>query len=283
MPKKNQEPATNSDIPTPKPRITLNLFAETNRGMLFDLLIFLANLFLMSLLTEFFVDLFSEVSADNPLAKFILGMTALAMWILPAAGSVFKRWHFHERLKMERKALVTPYDKLAGCLFNPIFYFCLNLVITSVVLTGLGEVLFGRQLLNNGPLFISLVIAGMILTIFQTYLIFRYFTPPKEPPHWEFLMTPQSELLGDIFLFLNMILFQVAWNFLTLAPLGPPSGVGEFAGRLFFLLFIALLIYFPPRMFFLAEDINRPRTWMTMLLANSPVIIRVLFGIQDLS
>jgi hypothetical protein len=55
-------------------------------------------------------------------------------------------------------------------------------------------------------------------------------------------------------------------------------GVLEFGGRLFFLCFIALLVYFPPRMFYLAEDINHPRTWMTMLLANSPVILRVLLG-----
>ena len=91
-------------------------------------------------------------------------------------------------------------------------------------------------------------------------------------------MTPQSEILGDVCLFLNMILFQVFWNMLTFAGLAHPSSALEFAGRLFFLCFIALLIYFPPRMFYLAEDIHRPRTWIMMLLANSPVIIRVLIG-----
>jgi len=75
-----------------------------------------------------------------------------------------------------------------------------------------------------------------------------------------------------------MILFQVFWNMLTFAGLGHPSGVVEFLGRLFFVSFIALLIYFPPRMFYLAEDINRGRTWLTMLLANSPVLFRVLIG-----
>jgi hypothetical protein len=65
---------------------------------------------------------------------------------------------------------------------------------------------------------------------------------------------------------------------LTFAPLGPPETVLEFGGRLFFLSFIVMLIYFPPRMFYLAEDIDKPRTWLTMLLANSPVILRVLFG-----
>jgi hypothetical protein len=75
-----------------------------------------------------------------------------------------------------------------------------------------------------------------------------------------------------------MLLFQVFWNMLTFAPLGHPSGVGEFFGRLFFLCFVALLIYFPPRMLYLAEDINRRLTWLTMFIANSPVIIRVLIG-----
>ena len=80
-----------------------------------------------------------------------------------------------------------------------------------------------------------------------------------------------------------MILFQIAWNLLTFADLGRPSGLAEFLGRLFFLCFIALLIYFPPRMFYLAEDINRRRTWLTMLLANSPVIVRVLIGTKEWS
>ena len=33
-----------------------------------------------------------------------------------------------------------------------------------------------------------------------------------------------------------------------------------------------MLIYFPPGIFYLAEDFRRPAEWLTMLLANSPVI-----------
>ena len=91
-------------------------------------------------------------------------------------------------------------------------------------------------------------------------------------------MSPESELLGDICFFLNMLLFQCAWNLLTLVPFGRVAGVFEFLGRLFFLSFLALLVYFPPRMFYLAEDINRKRTWLTMFLANSPVIFKILIG-----
>ena len=255
-----------------------NLFARTNRGLLLDVFVFVINVFLMRLLTRQFIDLFSQVSAENPTAKLGLGLTFLAMWILPAAGAVLKRWHFHERLKAQGITAESEETKLAGCLFNPLFYFCLNLVITSAVVTSLGEFVFGRRLLDTGAVFIPLTIAGLILTIVQTFLIYSYFSPPKKPPQSKFLLSPQSETLGDICLFMNMILFQVFWNMLTFAGLGHPSSLLEFGGRLFFLSFIALLIYFPPRMFYLAEDINRPRTWLIMLLANSPVIVRVLIG-----
>lgn len=263
----------------PKPRRRgSKLFARTNRGLLLDIFVFILNLFLLRLLTGLFIDLFQQVSAENPLAKFVLGLTFLAMWILPALGAVLKRWHLHQRLKAHGKSLDSEYNALSGCLFNPLFYFCLNLVITSFVLASLGDFLFGKALMNNGAIFVPVIFLGLVLTIFQTYLIYSYFSPPKNPPRVKFLLTPQSEMLGDICLFLNMILFQVMWNLLTFADLGHPTSFLEFAGRLFFLSFIALLIYFPPRMFYLAEDIKRKRTWLTMLLANSPVIVRVLFG-----
>jgi hypothetical protein len=256
------------------------LLAKTNRGLLLDIIVFLANVFLMHLLTRLFIDLGRQASEGDEIAQFSLAFCGLGMWVLPAAGAVMKRWHFHRRLQAHGKTAESSDTGLAGCLFNPLFYFCLNLVITSAILTGFGQLLFGKALLDNGAIFIPLVFAGLIFTIIQTFLIYQYFSPPKTPPKSEFLRSPRSEMLGDICLFLNMILFQIVWNTLAFAGLGPPSGFPEFAGRLFFLCFIALLIYFPPRMFYLAEDINRPRTWLTMLLANSPVIFRVLFGMS---
>jgi hypothetical protein len=252
-----------------------SLFSKSNRGLLLDIVVFILNIFLMRLMTRQFIDLFAQVDA-NPLAKAQLGLTFCAMWFLPAAGSVLKRWRFHQRRNAPTLGSVE--SSIGGCLFNPLFYFCLNLVISAFVFAALGDFVFGKRAFESGPVFVPVIFAILILTIVQTYLIYRYFIPPKKSPRWDFLKTPQSELLGDICLFLNMILFQVFWNMLTFAGLGHPSGVIEFLGRLFFLCFIALLIYFPPRMFYLAEDINKRRTWLTMLLANSPVIIRVLIG-----
>jgi hypothetical protein len=256
-----------------------NLFTESNRGLLLDLVVFVANLFLMRKLTGLFIDLFSYVSAEQPLAKLALSSIAFGMWILPAAGAVLKRWHFQQRWKQANRSFETEDSGPDGCLFSPIFYFSLNIVLMSAVVAGVGDLLFGKALMENGWHFLPLIFGGLFLTILQTVLIYRYFSPPQKPPRYEFLQRPESEMLGDICIFVNMLLFQVAWNLLTSSPLGPPSGVGEFIGRVGFLTFIALLIYFPPRMLYLAEDLHRRSTWWTMLLANSPVIARVVLGI----
>lgn len=260
------------------PSQPFSLFAKHNRGLLLDIVVFIANIFLMRMLTRYVMGLFSAASQNDQGAKLILVLAPIAMWVLPAAGATMKRWHFHRRLIAQHKTLAFSDVKLAGCLFNPIFFFCLNLVVMAAIVAGAGQVLVGAKGLDNGAIFVPSIFLGLGLTVVQTYLIYRYFSPPRTPPRSGFLRSPESEFIGDVCLFLNMLLFQCAWNLLTFSPFGRVSGVSEFIGRLFFLSFIALLVYFPPRMFYLAEDINRPRTWLTMLLANSPVILRVLVG-----
>ena len=262
------------------PKLPFNLLAKNNRGLLLDLVVFVANIFLLHLLAHYASKLFASASADDPGAQVILLLACIAMWVLPAAGAVMKRWHFHQRLRAEHKE-GTSFESKLGCLFNPLFYFCLNLVVMSAVLAGVGQTLVGPRGMDNGFVFIPSIVLGLALTIFQTYLIYRYFFPPKKPPQSAFLLSPESELLGDICIFLNMLLFQCVWNIITLVPFGRVASVSEFLGRLFFLSFLALLVYFPPRMFYLAEDMYKKRTWLTMFLANSPVIFRVLIGTDN--
>lgn len=259
-----------------------SILAKENRGLLLDIVVFVLNLVLMRWLTGYFLQLVHLANGDERLAQFMLTGVCLSMWVLPAAGAVMRRWHFHQRLKEEGKKVEWE-EGAAGCLFNPIFYFCLNLVLMSAIVAGVGTFLFGNKVSDNGAIFVPLIFFGLFCTIAQTYLIYRYFSVPQKPPSSEFLRHPESELLGDICIFVNMILFQIIWNTLTFAGLGRPSGPLEFFGRLFFLCFLAMLIYFPPRMFYLVEDINRGRTWAMMLLANSPVIVRVLIGTKQWS
>lgn len=253
---------------------------EKNRGLLLDIVVFFLNLFLMQRLTGYALEVFRYANDDDQLAQFVLLMGCIAMWVLPPAGAVLKRWHFHQRLKDEGRDIDLD-AHATGCLFNPIFYFCLNLVLMSAIVTGLGRFLFGERLLENGAIFLPLIFGGLFCTIVQTYLIYRYFSRPQKPPKYDFLRRPESETLGDVCIFVNMILFQIIWNLLNFAGLGGPSSAVEFFGRLFFLCFLALLIYFPPRMFYLVEDSHRGRTWITMLLANSPVIVRLLIGTKE--
>lgn len=258
------------------------LLAHENRGLLLDIVVFVLNLFLMQRLTGYVFDVFGFANEGDPLAQFTLVLACVAMYVLPAAGAVLNRWHFHQRRKKQGDTREVGMDSpLGGCVFNPIFYFCLNLVLVSVLVAAAGQFLFGRKGMDDGTVFVPMIFGGLFLTILQTYLIYRYFSPPKKPPKWEFLRQPQSEVLGDLCIFINMILFQIGWNMFSFAGLGRPSGPVEFFGRLFFFCFLALLIYFPPRMFYLAEDIDRGRTWLTMLLANSPVLFRLLIGTKE--
>ena len=139
--------------------MSFKILAKENRGVLLDIVVFFLNLFLMQWLTYYVVELFRLADAGEPLAQFSLSLACVAMWVLPAAGAVLKRWHFHQRLKAQGKTFDLD-SKVSGCLFNPLFYFCLNLVLVSAILTGVGSFLFGDRLLQNGAVFVPLVIVG---------------------------------------------------------------------------------------------------------------------------
>ena len=86
----------------------LNILAEENRGVLLDIVVFFLNLLLMQWLAHYVVELFRLADAGEPLAQFSLSMACVAMWVLPAAGAVMKRWHFHRRLKAQGNVRFRP-------------------------------------------------------------------------------------------------------------------------------------------------------------------------------
>ena len=256
------------------PRLAL-LFARRNRGILLDTVVFLANLFLMQMLVGYFLDVAGAAGNGDELAQLAMFLFCVSLFVLPPAGAVLKRWHFHQR----RQGREVEESALAGCLFNPIFYFCLTAVIFSTVNAFVLQ-FFAKNGEPGAEIFISSIFIGIALMITHTYLVYRYFSPPKKAPESEFLRSPSSEIIGDIFLFVNMINFQIIWNLLAFAGLPRPTGPFDVLGRILVLCFIALLLYFPPRMFYLAEDIEKKRTWLFILLANSPVIFRVVVGVD---
>jgi len=263
-----------------EPPAAADIFARTNRGMLLDIFVFVLNLVLMWFLTDSFINLVRQASGGDTIAGFAMFLFCLGIFILPPLGATLKRRHFHRRLQTKGKTSARGEDFLGGCFFNPIFYFCLHLVVISAINAFIFQFFYGDKRPEDGAVFVSLVLLGLVLTIFQTAIVYRYFSPPKREPKPAFLRDPRSEILGDACIFLNMILFQILWNVLAMSVPGRPpnvSIVSEIFFRLFFISFAALLIYFPPRIFYLAEDIRRPRAWLTTGLANLPLIFRLLF------
>ena len=265
------KPETNSRISA--------LLKPKNRGLLLDVVVFVLNLLVMRTLGRYFLDMVHAASDDDRFAQLSLFVFLVSLLVLPPAGAVLKRWHFHQRLK-GRDYKETA---LAGCLFNPLFYICLIFLIFAAANAFVLQYMSPEGFGDPGPgIFVSSMFIGIALVIVHVWLVYRYFSPPKEPPTSKFLLSPASDLVGDICIFTNMIFMQIVWNTLSDFDLPHPADITEFVGRFFVLCFIALLIYFPPRMLYLAEDIDKRRTWLIMLLANSPVILRVLIGTYSL-
>jgi hypothetical protein len=254
------------------------LFLWENRGLLLDVTVFLVNVFLMWLLTPLFLSVIKRSGDEDPPALIVVFLMLAAVFVLPPAGAILKRRHFHKRRRGTNSDLDSVLNNTSGCLFNPIFYFCLQLVILSAISAFFMNYVLGTN--DPGPgIFITSLFVVLTLAILNTYFVYRYFSPPKSEPKNRFLLSHNAELLGDACIFVNMLIYQLVWNLLTMGEMfGSVSSLSELFGRFFFLSFVAFLIYFPPRIFYLAEDMNKPRTWLTMFLANSPVILRVLFG-----
>jgi hypothetical protein len=269
MVKRKKSGAGNDDVP---PAMALkkpaSIFAPKNRGMLLDIIVFLANLFLMQLLVRLFLNVVRLANAGDVIARSGLLFFYSGMLVLPSLGAVLKRWHFHQRIKRQGEAKDDDGCLPLGCLFLPVAYLIVNMWIT------LGVSLTLLDLFPDSPASGVFILFGLIYNVIQTILVFRFFVPPKRAPASRFLRDPRSEILGDACIFLNMILFQVLLNWGALVY--PGFHEGKFKDRFFSLIIFALLMYMTGRVFFLAEDIRHKRTWLTILLANSVLILRVL-------
>jgi hypothetical protein len=248
------------------------LLQRANRGMLLDICVFVFNLLLMRFLLPRFAGTISQAVNGDFAAQVLIFSMLAAMLVLPPIAAILKRWHFHT-------ARAAAGDDVAfGCLFNPILYFCLIFTIFAFVQVFLLQYIYGDEDPGAWPFLLTMLV-GTTLTITHTWLVYRYFSPPKNPqPKFAFLLDPRSDLIGDICIWVNVLFFQMFWNYAFRRSFVRPGDAEELIGRIFVFGFIALLVYFPPRIFYLAEDIGRRRVWLTILLANSPILFRVLIG-----
>jgi hypothetical protein len=240
--------------------------------MLLDILIFLANLFLMRLLVNLFTDIFRRASGGDRPAKFAVALFYLGMLVLPSVAAVLKRWPLHRRMKARGEKEEAGGWLPFGCIFIPFIYLAVNLWVTLGVTLSLMDAVPGSAFGETES--VTFLLLGVVFNVFQTVLVFRYFTPPKHEPKAALLRSPRTEFIGDVCVFVNVILFQVVLNYQ--AAVFPLFHEGRFVDRFIPLVVFALLMYLTGRIFFLVEDVRRPRTLLTILLANSVVIVRTL-------
>lgn len=243
-----------------------------NRGLLLDVVVFFFNLLSMTILARL---LGSLIHQANVYRREQIGITIffLALIFLQPVGGILKRRSAHQRNPDLRLG--------AGCLLVGVFLAQLLFLIAAI--SSIVELIYGRGGGGKSPdyfglapgLFTALFIGVPLLALANTAIINFYFHKPKHEPFIGFLKSPRAEHLGDSLLFFNMICFQMLWGYLMTELPKDYSGIGM---RFFTFAFTALLIYIPPRLFYLAEDYEQPLTWMTMLLANSPIILRLLFA-----
>jgi hypothetical protein len=246
----------------------------TNRGVVLDLVVFLVGLLLVRALAIPANTLVHAASEDAH-AKLAIGLFFALLVLVQPVGPVLRRWSFHQRNAFDP-------DSGAGCL---LFWFMFVYLAMMFALCCAAAVALGEVFSTGEGAAIVLVLAGFVWSTITVGLVYRYFMKPKTTPRWTFLTTPAAEHLGDAFIYLNVIGFQIVWAILTASgwfrelvtgtPLGRPGSLTDIVGRLVAIAAFALVLYLPPRIFYLAEDKHRALTGATMLLANLPLILRV--------
>src|SRR6185503_4013562 len=181
------------------------IFEPRNRGILLDVVVFFISLVLIQILTIYSQKLAYQAENED-FAKLLVGRFFAGVFFLQPVGPVLKRWSFHKRVEFDT-------NSLAGCL---IFWFMWCYLVMMILISGTAVIILSDVVFEKGSpaadIGTVLVLGGVVLSVVNIVLIFRYFRKPKKKPRWEFLTTPQAARLGDVFMFLNVICLQILWN-----------------------------------------------------------------------
>ena len=249
------------------------LFRAANAGLLVDVAVCIGHLLMVDPLLDLFLDTAGHASHGDLAAQAALVVAATLLFAMPPAAALLKRDAWHARRAPGAGSAFD--DGLSGCLFNPIFYFVLQLLLAIGVTVAVSQWIWGER--DSAAIMLGGMALSLTAAIVHTWLVYRYFSPPKVPP----VDSPgvrARDWIGNGLLWATALGFQALWALGARMDLTRVAGVGDFIGRVFLFLFLALLLYFPPRMLLLVDDIHRPRLWLGLLIANSPILYRMLVG-----
>lgn len=235
------------------------------RGLLFDLAVFVVNVFLIRFLTRHIGRLLSQTFlSDDPQASRTLLIIISAALAAQLIGAALKRKPLQARLLAQHDSGESP----LSCLI--ILHFALTLVTSAGIVA---------LLMSHAAGGVTVLI--FFLSMIPTALVWRAITPYKKPPPPDWRNSRGAEVVADLCLFAYMLVNLAVWNAVTAGSNVRAAGVGDvFSRALGFVLLspVILLFYLPPRLLFLVEDYKYPATWISMTLAVAPVAYRMIIG-----
>ena len=236
------------------------------RGLVFDLAVFVFNVFLVRLVTRHVGRLLSltYLRDDARAARSLLILVSFA-----SAAQLVGAWLKRRPLQARLLARGEDIPGAFGCLL--ILHFALTLVTSAGI----------AALLPSEPTGGAVVLV-FFLSMIPTALVWRALTPYKQPPAPDWRSTRAAEVVADLCLFAYMLVNLAIWNTVTAGANLPASGPRDlFERALGFVLIspVILLFYIPPRLLFLVEDYKYRATWISMTLAVAPVAYRLIYGV----
>jgi len=246
------------------------------QAILLDIGVFALNLALMASLKDVLGGLAAEASVNAPGADFTMALFCCALAFLLPVSSILKRQQAHQAdpdLSPEGFFANAGKLLLAAC-------FITQLMVLILIVTLLVDASGSGYEVPTG-LLAGLFVGVPALAVVNTLVLYSYFVPPKGEPLLKALKSPLAATVGDAFLFLGTMAYQLLWWYLLDDAffIGPPKDIGDLIGKIAGFTALALLFYFPPRIFYLADDPYPKTTWLRMALANLPILLRILLGI----
>lgn len=250
------------------------------QGWWADLLVFITTLVAFHLLGMLSREFVLRAEADST-AKLAIGLFFLAILLLQPWGPWLKRRGFHQRHPGFGQAK----DSLAGCgvAFIAFFYLIAMIIVAGAGSTMVSEVLFTGN--SGGSVGVAAFLVGVVWAVGCAVAFVRFFLPPRKPAG-SFLASPRAEAIADLSIYLNLILLQLVWGAVMASklfwdvvintPLGKPNSASAIIGRFIMVAVVALMVYLPPRIFFLVEQRRRRLALVSMLVANLPIILKAL-------
>lgn len=287
------------------------IFLLRNRGILLDVCVFVSSIFLMRVMTGNFIEL-TRAPKEDSWAKLAIALFYTGLLILSPLGAMLKRHQFWKRIEAQDKENQVE-KNIRRFFFSPWFCFVWLWIIYAMVVVSWHQFFLPDSFISSQwivyvifffGMFYCFVGAWAISKFYQWYLgdtfwqlqvkgatydlsdfpitkLFPFLDRPFFDGFWKFFESPLAAALGDLCIFLNMILFQIFWNYLFSHFYG--EGVQN-TGEVFYAsmayLLVLCLFYFPPRNFYLAEDVHRPFVWLTMITANLPSFLYFFFRIR---